>query len=475
MAAMALTLASAVAAASPARRRLPHVRWLLGLVAVAPVLLLRAEVLTESDTFWETRAGLQILQDHALPVVDTYSWTAAGRPWILNSWGFDVLLGAADGLAGLVGVALIGLITGALLLALDLLLAHRGGASAALSGGLALLVTPLLIPWLAARPQLVDYAAVLVLVLLLERILRRPGVLPVVAGAALLVLWTNLHPGGLLGIAVEATLTAVVAVVPGLRRRLPWLLALVLASGAATLLNPYGWHVLLQATAVQQASTGLVAEWAPLDPADLLQDLSMAAGLLGLALAARARRWALASALVVTVVAGAMAVRILPIVVLLAVPAIAAAATPLLGRWVAGRRLVLAPAAALVVVLLVVPAVQQLGRFGKPSSALYPERLVAEIPAGCRLLEPYVIGGYVTLVRPDVRVSVDSRNDLYGAGLVRANERTVDGRDPDASLLARAGCALLPATSPTVDRLEASSAWRTLDRTSSTVLLVREG
>jgi hypothetical protein len=143
------------------------------------------------------------------------------------------------------------------------------------------------------------------------------------------------------------------------------------------------------------------------------------------------------------------------------------------GRRLEGHRRVLAPAGAVIVLLLVVAGLLQLGRFGRPTAALYPVRLVAELPAGCRLLNPYGLGGLVILERPDVAVSIDSRNDLYGRALVEEDERTVDGRDPDARLLARAGCALLPAASPLVRSLEADAAWRRLDGTAGFVLLAR--
>jgi hypothetical protein len=70
-------------------------RWLLAWLAGLPVILARAGDLHESDTFWQVRAGLLILDEGRLPTVDTFSWTADGRHWELNSWGFDVALAVA--------------------------------------------------------------------------------------------------------------------------------------------------------------------------------------------------------------------------------------------------------------------------------------------------------------------------------------------------------------------------------------------
>src|ERR687884_1764760 len=64
-------------------------------VALVPVALARAGLLAESDTFWEIRTGQLILAAHRIPRTDPFSWTAYGRPWHPNSWGFDVLLAPA--------------------------------------------------------------------------------------------------------------------------------------------------------------------------------------------------------------------------------------------------------------------------------------------------------------------------------------------------------------------------------------------
>src|SRR3712207_9142174 len=79
--------------------------WVLAWLAGLPVVLARAGDLHESDTFWQVRAGLLILDTRRLPGVDTLSWTAAGRTWELNSWGFDVALALAYRLGGPAGGA----------------------------------------------------------------------------------------------------------------------------------------------------------------------------------------------------------------------------------------------------------------------------------------------------------------------------------------------------------------------------------
>ena len=66
--------------------------------------MVRAQVLAEADTFWQTRTGQLILDTGRLPGTDPFSWTAAGRPWRPNSWAFDVVLGLAYRAGELTGV-----------------------------------------------------------------------------------------------------------------------------------------------------------------------------------------------------------------------------------------------------------------------------------------------------------------------------------------------------------------------------------
>ena len=54
-------------------------------------------------TYWQIAVGQWILDHHALPHVDIYSFTKAGEPWISSSWLCQVLLAASYDLAGWAG------------------------------------------------------------------------------------------------------------------------------------------------------------------------------------------------------------------------------------------------------------------------------------------------------------------------------------------------------------------------------------
>lgn len=64
----------------------------------------------DQDLWWHLSIGNWILQHHAFPHTGILSRTAANRPWIAYSWGFEVLLSKAYSWFGLVGVALVPLI-----------------------------------------------------------------------------------------------------------------------------------------------------------------------------------------------------------------------------------------------------------------------------------------------------------------------------------------------------------------------------
>src|SRR5215471_15408329 len=64
--------------------------WLLAMLAFVPFAVLRAGDLSEADTFWQIRTGLFTIAHRSIPAVDTFSWTMRGKPWSLNSWGFNV-------------------------------------------------------------------------------------------------------------------------------------------------------------------------------------------------------------------------------------------------------------------------------------------------------------------------------------------------------------------------------------------------
>jgi len=459
------------------RRAAGRRAWLLACLAFLPLVIVRAGVLSEGDTFWQIRIGLLIIAHHSIPATDTFSWTMHGKPYFQNSWGFDVLVANAYRLGGLPVVAILCALITLGMIALVLALARRLGASATASAIAFLLAARLLVGWLTARPQLIDYAAVPALILLLRAIERdrlRWGA--VVLAGLLTVLWINLHTAALLGVAIAGASAAVLFVLGRRDSRWRYAVAATAAAGLGCLANPYGLDVLHQASQVQAVSSGTIAEWAPFDPASPIQDLTMAVGLAGLIIAWRRREAVLLAALVVCMAGSVEAIRFQPFVVLLAMPLLAAFASAPpepIRRYLTSRRLMFQRCGALGMAGLVALSAPSLAHIGRPDPSIYPAALIARIPHGCRLFTTDLIGSYVILARPDVLVSLDTRNNLYGAALVQAEERVLHGQGNLSRGLAGAGCVLAPRSYGLASRLRHDAQWQEHAANQLAVLYVR--
>jgi hypothetical protein len=448
--------------------------WFLAWLAFLPVTVARAGTLAEPDTFWQVRTGLLTISNRAIPTVDPFSWTAHGKPWTLNSWGFNVLIAGAYRLAGLPGVAWacagLTMVAGGLVL----LIARKLGASPPAAGALLVLSWPFLVSWLTARPQLVDYIGVLLLAILMPRIAAgRNPVRSVVAVGIVSAVWVNLHAGELIGVAMICA-SAVLLLAGRELRGSGWCWIAGAAALTASLLNPYGVGLLTHATQVESASSGIVAEWQHLDPDSPMQWSMLIIGLAALCLAARQRNLLFVGELGIVAVAAVLAIRFLPILVFLALPVLAASVSRSpLPSYVHRRRILRYSAAAAILAPVVVLALPNLGHIGRPDPSIYPIKLVKDIPSHCRLFNSYELGSFVILERPDVQVSLDSRNDLYGRQRVLAAEQVLRGQGDVVHELTGANCVLIPPAMGLAAWLRTNQAWRLIGSEPTAALFVR--
>lgn len=449
--------------------------WLLALCAFLPVVVLRAGILAESDTFWQVRTGLLTLDTGALPQADTFSWTASGAPWQAHSWAFNVVLGLAYRGAGLAGVALVCMaLTLAAAAAVLALLRTRGVTP--LPAAVAIVASaPLVIAWYSARPQAVDYVAMPVLLLLLDRLPRGRSAAPTLIGiAALMCLWVNLHEAALLGIAIAGAHAVLRAV---FRANRTVVVRSALAAGVAvigSLANPWGASVLLRAGDVAAASTTVILEWQRPDPTDPVTLVALLLGALALWRAVRTRDALYVAAVGVTLAGTLTAQRILPILVLVSLPMVMGVGThPRITTYLRSRRAVFVPGLIVGELAFAVVAAPSLMHIGQPDPEVYSPTVVAAIPSGCRVYNEYLLGGYVILERPDVLVSVDSRNDLYGVDAVLDNARVIAGRADHGVALRGAGCVLIAPASGLATALRSDPAWAVSAEDATAALFVR--
>jgi hypothetical protein len=477
------------------RRAVPdRRRGQLGMLAVViPFALVgaaRAGSFAEGDTFWQVQTGTDVLARHTTSLTDTFSWTIAGRPWHPNSWLYDVLLALAHawGATGL-GLAALFSVTST---GVGVAVAGRWlGSGVGPLMVTSLLAMPVLVPWLSARPQTVSYLLLPIVVGLAARVTWWRGRRLLGGLAALFVvsaLWANLHLAALSGVFASAAGLAVLL----LARRGHWLRLLPGAAAVLTAVvlgcasTPLGWSVVGSALATRDASTRLITEWAPLWRAApiCVATWLIAAGGLALIVAAWRRRphddllpvWAGATA--VLLVLGVSAARFSAMALVLALPAAAVWArdTDWTGHRLLGTAKFLAVrmAAALGGTFAVL-AVLWLPHLGQPSEDMPDRSVVEAIPAGCRVLNEYDDGGYITMLRnaDGVRVAQDGRNDVYGEAVLVEVQSLIDGRDGALATLGRedVGCLLLDPDRAVVGQARAAG-WRTVAADDHRVLLV---
>ncbi len=228
------------------------------------VVLFMPSILGDVDTFWHISTGGWILDHHAIPRTDPFSYTAGDRPWFTIEWLSQALMALAFRVGGMQGV--MALTAGAAGLTAAALLQHLRRF---LPGRYALLGTSVALvnalPSLLARPHLLAWPCLVLWCggLALARANRTApsfGLLPV------MLLWVNLHGSSMLGLLLaggfmlEAVLEAA-----GERRQvfLSWA-GFVLAAWAVALLNPnliagelFPFHV------ISMTSNVWIVEWQP--------------------------------------------------------------------------------------------------------------------------------------------------------------------------------------------------------------------
>jgi hypothetical protein len=202
------------------------------------------QLLIDGDTGWHIRTGEYILDHHSVPVTDLFSFSKAGQPWFAWEWLADVIYGLLFRSLGLKGVVLLsGLMIG---LISTILLRHMLWRQANLFLGLAftLFCASAASIHYHARPHLFTLLLLVITMWILDRDRSNPDRV-VWLLVPLTVLWTNLHGGFLLMIAITGLLMAGTAAEAFLFETRRWAEAiryglLLAACSLATVLNPYG-------------------------------------------------------------------------------------------------------------------------------------------------------------------------------------------------------------------------------------------
>jgi hypothetical protein len=365
----------------------------------------------DPDTYWHLASGKWMVEHGQLLRSDVFSSTQSGAPYSVGEWLGELAIYGAYVLGGWAGIALLR----ATLVAVGAFFITRVALRAA-PAPFALAVTALAlalseITW-TDRPQLFTFALFpLLLELLIAARAGRARLL--FAVPPLVLLWTNLHGGYALGLALVAIFAAEAVLTR--RNALPFAAAGVLAL-AASFVDP-GSLGLGAAAAHATSPPRFIVEEAP---PDVLRPAGFVFALFGLATLglALARGATLLDALLLVPLfwLGLSAQRHMPYFALAATPYIAARLAELWWRWRPASRFAL-PRPVVVGVgagLVAMVAVSVATAPFAPDETQYPTAARAKLAATTgNLLNEYDWGGYLIWRVPERPVFIDGRLFLF--------------------------------------------------------------
>jgi hypothetical protein len=258
--------------AAPASRR-PRFTWTVGTFVVLAVMLAMLPLIVrrvgDADYWWHIVTARWMLDHHALPVHDLFTYTVPAHAWTDHEYLTELIMYGLGKVAGQLAISVFfGLVTWAgFWFILKRILVQPANAVAA-AGALGLAAVAGVAVW-GPRPQMITFALVCVELDLIERYLRS-GSRALYAMPLIMVAWANLHGGFViaflfLGLAVACELARWLLGRSDVRARTnAGRIALVTAASALTgLLNPHGvalyaysWRT--QTSMVQQS---FIREW----------------------------------------------------------------------------------------------------------------------------------------------------------------------------------------------------------------------
>jgi hypothetical protein len=236
------------------------------------------------DLAYHLKVGQLMVAEHAVPRTDVLAWTTAGRPWLDQNWGAQLIL---YGIWRLGGFPLLTIVGAALTVATWALVAaacRRRTANLRLLAGTVLAGYAVSAAAFSVRPELFSLLLFAAELYLLEVARARPRVALVIP--LLMPLWANLHGAFVVGIGL-LVIEALAAAWRRDRAGAVRYLLVTVAGIAGLLVNPWGVRVLGYAVSLptNQVVTRIVSEWGPTNPRHLTGILAVGAlGLLVVAL-----------------------------------------------------------------------------------------------------------------------------------------------------------------------------------------------
>jgi len=404
---------------------------MLGVFLIGRVFYEARAFMVDPDLWWHVRIGQDIFATHHWPIVDPYSFTVGGNPWIAYEWLGDVLIGAVERAGGLLGLdILLFAWATAVMLALYAYTTLRSGNSKAgfVTSGL---LCSLAFASFNLRPQMFGYLFLVLTLIALERF-RQGRQRAVWFLPALFLLWINTHGSWVIGLGVILVFLA-----SGLfefqwgsiqaerwsRSQRMKLETVLLLSLAAIPITPYGTR--LAAYPFTVASTlplnvGNILEWQPM-PFNIAGGKLFLAIVLGFFIAQMIAPFALRLSEVVLLFGGIVMACLHLRFVMLFVPFCAPVLAVLLARWLPPYErkkdhFLLNAILMTVVAIAMIRYFPTQAGIEKIAAQSFPVRAVEYLrqhPAPGPMYNTYGYGGYLVGMLPEQKVFIDGRGDLY--------------------------------------------------------------
>lgn len=400
------------------------------LIAIQFIYAMYHQDLNDPDIWWHMRNAQVLLQHHQFPRYDTYSFSAAGHPWINTEWLSEIPFYFAYRSFGLVGLKSISFFILNALFLLLLYLCYQESRNFKASAAACYFGTFLATVSFGPRTILIGYVYLVVLLIILHRF-RQQGRAPLWLIPPLFCLWANTHGSWLLGLILFFLLSAS-GFIGGTWGRLEsrkWtpvqLKKIVVTFGASVLalfINPWGWRLVYYPFDLgfkQKLNIAHVAEWVSVDFHDLRGKLVLILifGLFAAALA-RNRRWNLGEvlALAFALYSGLTYIRFLVLLAIVVAPVLAQA----LDFFPPYRPELETPRVNMVVIVAMVMAMAFFWpreyKIRQSIEETYPANIVPYLkahPLQGNALNFYLWGGYLGWHDRDFRDFVDSRVDIF--------------------------------------------------------------
>jgi hypothetical protein len=448
------------------------------------IILLSKGYLVDPDIWWHLKVGDWIVQHRSVPSVGILSRTAATRPWVAYSWGFEVILSRVYAWLGLMGFAYFGILLSVLvsivLFATCFALSRRFWQSWLLT----LLGTFAYVYSVFPRPVFLSMMLFNVMLYLLLKAQRSGRIQDLYCFPVLFLLWANLHIQFIYGLAtlgLYVVATAAVRLASGLSLNVStWrtsslslfrLSVILAASAAASCVGPYSYRLFAVVIGYSRATQTYSVIQELLSPSfDSLTSFVFLFVIMAAFYAAGSRKQIDLFQLSLMVIASLCAFRTVRDAWFAAIPAILLLADgpveltdrdPAFTHW---QLLSLTGSTAVLVFLLATNTGFTTRGVDYCVSMEFPvdaANFLRRIEPPGPIYNDFDWGGFLTWYLPQYPVSIDGRNDLYGDKFVadylifNSGDRT-DGNPP----LDEAGIVLLKKDAQLAQLLKHDSRFR---------------